>query len=255
MSEHLLVQISDIHLTLDGTLPVGVRPRDNLLRGIKLLDESGIRPDVYLLTGDLADAGAPACYDDLMEITAPLSRSGATVVYLPGNHDNRSEFHRHLLGAAPTGSPINQVRWHEGLRLVCLDSTIPGEVDGELAAETLAFLASELASSAPDGTVVALHHPPIPTPIEPMSRLRLRNPGDLQDAINGSDVRIVLCGHNHHEALGVIGSTPVWVSPSSAYLADITRRDEFRGIPGSAFSRIDLTERELTVTVVPIPLT
>jgi hypothetical protein len=87
-----------------------------------------------------------------------------------------------------------------------------------------------------------------------MSRLRLRNPDDLRSAIAGSDVRIVISGHNHHEAAGSIGSVPVWVSPSSAYRADVTKSDVFRGIPGSAFSRIDLVDAELVVTVVTVPL-
>jgi 3',5'-cyclic AMP phosphodiesterase CpdA len=254
MTAYMLIQISDVHLTLDGTLPPGVRPRDNLVRGLRLLDLAEIRPDVFVMTGDLADSGAGECYRDLAEIMADVaSTSGASVVFVPGNHDLREEFGRHLLGAAPGGTPINQVLWRGGLRIVSLDSTIPGQDDGELDKETLAFLTSELATPAPNGTVVALHHPPIPSPIAPMSRMRLRNPDDLRDALAGSDVRIVLCGHNHHEAFGVVGSVPVWVSPSSAYRADVTSRDVYRGIPGSAVSRIELTEHDLTVTVVPVP--
>ena len=51
-----------------GTLPPGVRPRDNLLRALNALDKAGIRPDVFLLTGDLANTGDGACYDDLAAI-------------------------------------------------------------------------------------------------------------------------------------------------------------------------------------------
>jgi 3',5'-cyclic AMP phosphodiesterase CpdA len=254
VTAYLLVQISDIHLTLDGTLRPGVRPRDNLIRGLRLLRSADIRPDVFFLTGDLADTGDGACYDDLREILVEAgSMSDASVIFVPGNHDERGEFRHRLLGLAPVTTPINQVHWRDGLRMVSLDSTIPGEAHGELDTETLMFLTSELATPAPDGTIVALHHPPIPSPIEPLSRVNLRNPHDLRDALAGSDVRIVLCGHNHHEAVGFVGSKPVWVSPSSAYRADLTKRDVFRGLPGSAFSRIDLAEHELTVTVVPVP--
>jgi 3',5'-cyclic-AMP phosphodiesterase len=252
---HLLVQISDIHLTPDGDLPPGVRPRDNLLRSLEVLSASGIQPDVFMLTGDLADTGAGACYEDLAQIFATsAAEAGASVIFLPGNHDDRAEFRRHLLGTEALTTPINQVHWRGGLRIITLDSSIPGQAHGELDAETLAFLRSELATAAPDGTVVGLHHPPMPSPIEPMSQLRLRNPDDLREALAGSDVRIVLCGHNHHEAAGSIGSIPVWVSPSSAYRADVTERDVFRGVPGSAFSRIDLMEDQHLVTVIPVPL-
>jgi 3',5'-cyclic AMP phosphodiesterase CpdA len=254
VTDYLIVQISDVHLTLDGNLPPGVRPRENLLRGLDLLRASRIHPDVFILTGDLADSGAGACYEDLAQIFAEVAgERGAGVIFVPGNHDDRAEFRRHLLGADPSTAPINQVHRRDGLRIISLDSSIPGEDDGALDNATLGFLTAELATSAPDGTVVVLHHPPVPSPIEPMSRLRLRNPDALREAIAGSDVRIVISGHNHHEAVGHIGSVPVWVSPSSAYRADVTKADVFRGLAGSAFSRIDLLGAELLVTVVTVP--
>ncbi len=259
-----MVQISDVHLTTTGSLPPGVRPRDNLLRGLRLLEETGLRPDVLLLTGDLADKGEGACYDDLAGIVAvAVSGSGASVICVPGNHDDRGTFRRHLLGAADGapggatgagGGPVNQTHWRDGLRVIALDSTVPGEDHGVLDDQTLGYLKSELQTPAPDGTVVALHHPPIPSPIRPMAEMSLCDPERLRDAIAGSDVRIVLCGHTHHAALGTLGAIPVWVSPASAYRADTTSTQVFRGVPGTAFSRIDLSDDGPTVTVIPVPL-
>ena len=253
MGSHLLVQISDIHLTADGSLPLGVRPRDNLVGGLRLLEESGIRPEVFLLTGDLTDAGDGDCYDDLAGIIASAAgQSGASVIYVPGNHDDRDTFRMRLLGGTGAG-PVNQTHWRDGLRIIALDSTIPGQDGGALDEETLAYLRAELAEPAPDGTLVALHHPPIASPIQPMSRMALRDPGRLRDAIAGSDVRLVLCGHNHHEALGTLGPVPVWVSPASAYRLDTASTQTFHGVPGTAFSRIDLSDDGPTVTVLPVP--
>ncbi len=176
------------------------------------------------------------------------------VAYLPGNHDVRSEFRRHLLAANPTSDPINQVRWCGGLRVLLLDSVVEGEEYGALADETLAFVREELAVPAPEGTVVALHHPPIPSPIEPMSRLRLRDADDLAEVIAGSDVRLILCGHNHHDGFGMLASVPVWVSPSVAYRMDVLSRQAFHKVPGSSFSQVLLGERDATVSVLPVPL-
>jgi 3',5'-cyclic-AMP phosphodiesterase len=253
VGSYLLVQISDVHLTASGSLPPGVRPRDNLLRGLRVLEAADIRPDVFLLTGDLANDGDAACYDDLAVILAEAARgSDASIIYLPGNHDDRDTFRRHLLGDAGDG-PVNQTHWRDGLRIIALDSTVPGEDGGDLAMQTLDYLRSELAVAAPDGTVVALHHPPIPSPIEPMSAMALRDPRRLRDAIAGSDVRIVLCGHNHHEALGMLAATPVWVCPAAAYRLDTASTQAFHGIPGTAFSRIDLADDGPRVTVIPVP--
>jgi 3',5'-cyclic-AMP phosphodiesterase len=252
---YLLVQITDVHLTPSGLLRPGVRPRHNLLSGLRLLEGAGIRPDVFLLTGDLADAGDGGSYDDLAAILAEAARSsGASVVYLPGNHDDRAAFRRHLDGGAGDG-PVNRTHWRDGLRIIALDSTVPGEAHGFLADETLDYLRSELETAAPDGTVVALHHPPVRSPIEPIAEIRLRNPERLRDAIAGSDVRIVVCGHNHHPALGTLGTVPVWIGPATSYQPDITSTQEIRAVPDAAFSRIDLSGEDVTVTVIPVPAT
>jgi len=253
VASYLVVQISDLHLTVSGSLPGGVRPRDNLLSGLRLLEAAAIRPDVYLLTGDLADTGDGECYNDLAGITAEAARrSDASVVFLPGNHDDRDAFRRHLHPGGGSG-PVNQTHWRGGLRIIALDSTIPGEDHGNLDDQTLGYLRSELATAAPDGTIVALHHPPLLSPIQPMARMALRHPERLREAIADSDVRIVVCGHNHHAALGMLGAIPVWDSPASAYLADTTSTEVFRGLPRAAFSRIDLNGPSTTVTMIPIP--
>jgi 3',5'-cyclic-AMP phosphodiesterase len=253
VSSYLLVQISDVHLTASGPLLPGINPRDNLVKALRLLDATGIRPDVFLLTGDLANDGEGACYDDLAGLLAQAaSRSGASVIYVPGNHDERGTFHRHLLGGSGDG-PVNQTHWRDGLRIIALDSTIPGEGYGALDDQTLGYLRAELATAAPDGTVLALHHPPIPSPIQPMAEIALRNPGRLRDAIAGSDVRIVLCGHNHHEALGTLGPVPVWVCPAIAYRADVTSTQTFQRVPDIAMSRIDLSDDGPTATVISVP--
>ena len=265
MRPYLLVQLSDIHLTTSGIGPHGARTRDNLLAALREAAAAGLRPDVFLLTGDLADAGEGPCYDDLAAILTDAASAlgapgaaGASVVYLPGNHDDRDTFRRHLLGGdgavGGPGAPVNQTHWRDGLRIIALDSTIPGEDGGALDDQTLRYLRSELATEAPDGTIVALHHPPIPSPVEPMARMALRDPGRLRDAIVGSDVRLVLCGHSHHEAFGMAGATPVWVSPATAYRLDVTSTGAFRGVPGTAFSgiRLGAGEEGPVVTVYPV---
>ncbi|HUN33592.1 MAG TPA: metallophosphoesterase [Trebonia sp.] len=251
MRSYVLAQISDVHLTLSGTLPLGVRPRDNLVRALEILRSSGLEPDVILLTGDLANSGDAACYDDLRALIGEAAGAATSVIYLPGNHDDRAAFRRHLLDL-DGDAPIHQTHWHDGLRIIALDSVVPGHDHGMLEEEALGYLRAELATPARDGTVVAVHHPPIPSPIKPMAGIALRNPGSLREAIGGSDVRLVLAGHSHHEALGVLGAAPVWVSPATAYRLDTASTDAYRGYPASAFSRIDLTQNGPVATVIQV---
>ena len=254
MAGYLLVQISDVHLPAGPELMPGVRPRDNLVHGLDLLASTGLRPDVLLLTGDLADAGDGASYDDLAGILAEAAgRYGARVIYLPGNHDDRDTFRRHLLGTDGSG-PVNQTVWLDGLRIIALDSTVPGEDYGQLDQDSLGYLRAELSRPAPSGTVLAMHHPPVSSPIVRATELQLRQTGQLRDAIAGSDVRLILCGHYHHAALGTLGTVPVWVSPATSYLLDPASTGTFRQVAGAAFSRVDLTDDGPTVTVLPIPV-
>jgi 3',5'-cyclic-AMP phosphodiesterase len=252
LRSYQLVQISDVHLTLDGTLPPGVRPRDNLVRALEVLESSSMDPDVILLTGDLANSGDGACYDDLRSIIdGSAATAGASVVYLPGNHDERGAFRRHLLDAEGDAA-VNQTCWRAGLRVIALDSVVPGHDHGMLDEQALAYLRAELAVPAPDGTILALHHPPIHSPIKPMAAISLRNAASLRDAISGSDVRLIVAGHSHHESLGTLGATPVWVSPAVAYRLDTAGTESYHGYPGSAFSRIELTPDGPVATVVQV---
>lgn len=253
MTDHLLVQISDVHLMPDGELLHGVSPRENLLRALDTLAEAEVNPGVFVLTGDLADSGDPECYEDLAGIMSEAADlHGATVVYVPGNHDRRPAFRQHLLGLVPSSEPVNQVHWHGDLRIVSLDSSVPDNEFGLLEEETLQFLAVVLSVPAPGGTIVAVHHPPIPSPIIPMEKIMLLERDRLAQTVLGSDVRLIICGHNHHAGLGSIGSVPVWVSPSSAYRLDVLSRDATRDRPGCAVSRIDVGIDGATVSVIVV---
>ena len=258
MGAHLLLQLTDLHLSAVGALRNGARPGENFEAALAHLGREDVRPDLIVLTGDLTDDGDSAGYAELRIRLAPLAEAtGAAVVYLPGNHDVRASFRRHLLqqDARDPDAPINQVVRSGGLRLIALDSSVPGAEHGELADATLAFLAHELAEPAPDGTVLALHHPPVGSPIASMNEIALRSPERLGEVVGGTDVRLIIAGHNHHEAAGALAGIPVWVSPALAYLADVGSTAEFRPFPGAALTRIDLpTNGQPLVTVIHVPL-
>jgi len=255
ISDYRLIQISDIHLTESGALFAGVRPRDNLVAGLAYLADLGVQPDAIVLTGDLADAGAASCYEDLAGIVrSATAAADAEVIFVPGNHDRRADFRRILLGQEPSSEPVNQVHWVRGLRIVSLDSVVPDREFGYLSDETLSFLRDAVRRPAPDGTVVALHHPPIASPIAPMAAIMLQNPEELAEAIAGSDVRLIVCGHNHHEGSGVMSRVPVWAAPSIAYRSNILNPIAYEPLIGSALSLITVSSSGVTVGVAPVPL-
>jgi hypothetical protein len=53
---------------------------------------------------------------------------------------------------------------------------------------------------------------------------------------------------------GTLGSVPVWVSPATAYLMDVTSRGTIRGLPGCSVSQISLDGASTTVSGIQVPL-
>jgi 3',5'-cyclic AMP phosphodiesterase CpdA len=257
VGRHLLLQFSDIHLAPSAHHRVLVNSLANLDRAIELIVASPCRPEGILLTGDLADTGDPLAYQLLRERIAGLTAAiGTRAVYVPGNHDDRNVFREHLLPPSTGRSaadPIDQVHFFGGLRVISMDTTVPGTDAGALSGDQLDWLRSQLATPAPDGTVLALHHPPIGSPIEPMAALALAEPARLQAAIESSDVCLVVAGHDHHATAGMLGRVPVWISPALSYRSDALASAEYKPRAGSAFTRIDVIDRRPLVTVVPVP--
>jgi 3',5'-cyclic AMP phosphodiesterase CpdA len=255
VARHLLFQLSDLHLRAEGRLPSGADPLENLDRAIDLIAASPSRPDGVLLTGDLADDGDPVAYGMLAErIDALTSATGTPVICIPGNHDDRLAFGRQLLGTRGDATgPIDQISWFGGLRVISLDSVVPGKDEGHLTDAQLQWLQGELEVAAPDGTIVAVHHPPITSPIRSMTEIALDDPEDLAGVIDGTDVCLVVAGHNHHGSAGMLRKVPVWVGPALSYRSDPLVEDRYVGLLGSAFSRIDVIDGRPLVTFVPVP--
>ncbi|MHB1905416.1 MAG: metallophosphoesterase [Acidimicrobiales bacterium] len=253
MARHLLIQLSDLHLTRAGALAGGIDPGANLASALSRMEAEGLFPDVVVLTGDLANEGDEASYRDLAAaLAASRATASARIVYVPGNHDRRGPFRSVLLGEAPEEGPINQVAWHGGLRLVALDSTVPGEDYGRLDDETLGFLLDALGEPAPEGSIVMLHHPPQLSPVAAMAALRLANGDDLARVIEGTDVRAVICGHYHYAGMGGLGSVPVWAGPATSFAVDAAYAGAIRPVRGGAMTRIDVDDEGVVASVIAI---
>jgi 3',5'-cyclic AMP phosphodiesterase CpdA len=251
---YTVVQISDPHVPADGFLFDRVDACARVQASVGMIAAAGCSPDVLVLSGDVADRGEAAAYIRLRPvIDAALERFAAKLLVAPGNHDDVALLRAHLLAREPTSGPLDEVLRVGGLRLIGLDSSVPGEVHGELDDAQLDALADELATPAPDGTVLVVHHPPIWS-TTPMSELvALREPERLAAVIRASDVRLVLSGHTHRVSAGTLAGVPVWVSPSTGSHADVLARNGVRGHAGGGFTRIDILEDgEMVTTFVPL---
>ena len=182
---HFILHLSDTHL-VGGTGPLygAVDSRAKLAELFGRLEESGQKPEAIVFTGDLADKGEPQAYAKLRDIVLPAAeRMGARVIWAMGNHDNRENFKSALLDEAPDMAPVDRVYLVNGLRIITLDTTVPGYHHGELSGAQLNWLRDVLRTPAPEGTVLAMHHPPVPSVQDLSVLVELRQQRDLAAAL------------------------------------------------------------------------
>jgi 3',5'-cyclic AMP phosphodiesterase CpdA len=222
--DYVLLHISDTHLIGADEPLYGEVNADGLLGA--LLDQlrrSRLRPDAIIFTGDLTDKGEPDAYRKLRGLVEPFAAElDADLVWVMGNHDNRAELRRQLLDEVPSMAPVDRVRMIDGLRFITLDSSVPGCHYGEIAPAQLDWLADELATPAPDGTILAMHHPPIPSVLDMAVTVELRDQAPLGRVLRGTDVRAILAGHLHYSTNATFVGIPVSVASATCYTQDLT---------------------------------
>lgn len=221
--DHFLLHLSDTHLLAgDKRLYGSVDSAARLAQLFAEVEASDGRPDAIILTGDLADHGEPDAYDRLREIVEPAAeRLGAQVIWVMGNHDDRASFRANLLDELPTTNPIDHVYNIGGLRIITLDTTVPGHHHGEVSGQQLEWLANQLSVPAPDGTILAMHHPPVPSMLDLAVAVELRDQASLALVLRGTDVRSIIAGHLHYSSMATFAGIPVSVASATCYTRDL----------------------------------
>lgn len=251
-----IVHVSDTHL-LAGDRALGGRfdASGTLDATLASIEGLGIRPDAIVFTGDLTDLGESDAYARLRARVEPVAaRLGAELIWVAGNHDERPALRAGLLDTEPTQEPITGVWDLDGLRLIVLDSTVPGWHHGDLDDAQLAWLGQQLAVPAPLGTILALHHPPLPSHIPLFDILELRDTQRLADVVAGSDVRAILAGHLHYSTSGTFAGIPVSVAAATCYTMNLARpADSVNGMDaGQSYHLVHIYDDTITHAVVPV---
>ncbi len=253
---HVIAHISDPHLLAGGVKQYGAIATEDRLRGaLRRLAHLERAPQALVFTGDLADKAEPAAYALLREIVEPVAAElGAGVVWTMGNHDERAEFAAGLYDEDGLG-PQDRVHDIGGLRIVALDTSVPGFHHGELDGDQLVWLAEVLATPAPHGTLLAMHHPPIPVPMTPAAGIiELLDQQRLADVIAGTDVRGILGGHFHFTSHSTFAGVPVSVASATCYTSDPAPDARFiSGVDGhQAFTMLHVYDDRIVHSVVPV---
>lgn len=219
---HVIAHISDTHL-LGGRRKLfkKVDVARNLEHLLDRLESGDQSIDALVFTGDIADIAEPEAYRWIRERVEPVAeRLGATLVWTMGNHDERAPFARELFDS---DDDIHQDRVYDvgGLRIVALDTSVPGYHHGTLESDQIEWLRDVLSTPAEHGTVLAMHHPPIRSHNELVRLIELRGTDPLEGVVRGSDVRTILGGHLHYSTYGTFADVPVAVASATCYTVDI----------------------------------
>jgi 3',5'-cyclic AMP phosphodiesterase CpdA len=258
-----IAHLSDVHLLSPGRKQYdAIVPEVGLMHVLERLSRLRTAPDALVFTGDLADKAEPAAYARLRELVEPFAAEiGAQLVWVMGNHDERAPYAKGLFDRdlgdiaaedVPAQDAVYDVR---GLRIISLDTSTPRYHHGEVSDDQLAWLAELLATPAEHGTVLAMHHPPIPVPMVPQAAvIELHEMDRLAAVVEGTDVRIVLGGHYHYSTYSTFAGVPVSVASASCYTTDVAPRDRLiSGVDGhQAFTMTHVYDDRVVNTVVPL---
>lgn len=239
-----VVQLSDFHLfaDADGKL-LGLNTQFSLERVLERVRQEQADMDLVLATGDLSQDGSAESYQRLVALLDPLP---APVYWLEGNHDKPGPMIHALRDQGGRISPC--VAQAGNWTLVLLDSTIPGEVPGELFDTDLAFLDEALSNAAGEHVLVALHHHPIPMHSRWLDTQLVGNAARFFEVIDRHPrVRVIVWGHVHQEFDGErngvrLLSTPstcVQFKPGSEDFAVDTTNPGYRWLDLHADGRLD----------------
>ncbi len=229
----LIAQISDFHLKPGGGLAYGVADTAGALeRVVSHINRLPQQPDVILITGDIADGGAPESYFLAGELLGGLK---APMLIVPGNHDQKVS----LLAAFPEHRYLSQ--WVHGncgdymcycieefaIRLIGIDTVTPGCHGGGLGPNRLNWLDRKLRERPDDPTLIFMHHPPFPSAIGHMDK----EPFEYREAFKilvsrNPQIERITCGHIHRAISRRFAGTLATVCPGVGMQLDLNLKPD-----------------------------
>lgn len=222
----LICQLTDLHVR-----PVG-RPANRVAetnmfveRAFRAVAAFTPRPDVVLLTGDLTECGLDAEYANVARLIRRYLHP-VPVFVIPGNHDRRDKLREGLAHLPHVTADPFYVQYAVDdfpVRLVMLDTLVPGEGYGELRPEQLQWLDRTLALAPGKPTLIGMHHPPFACGIAHMDRIKLRNAAAFAEVIaRHKQVERIVCGHHHRAITTKVAQAIASISPSVAHQVEMS---------------------------------
>jgi len=223
----LICQLTDLHVRPVGKPSNRVSETNKFTeRAFRAVARLDPRPDIVVITGDLTECGLDSEYANVARMIRnwlPMP-----VFVIPGNHDRRDAFRqalRHLPGVTSDPHYVQYAVEDHPVRLVMLDTLVPGAGHGELRSDQLEFLDRTLAAAPDKPTIIAMHHPPFICGIAPIDRINLHNAAAFAAVVaRHRQVERIICGHHHRPIVTRVAHTIASISPSVAHQVELWLR-------------------------------
>lgn len=207
-----VVQLSDCHLFADteGKL-LGLNTQFSLERVLEKLRAEQTDMDLILATGDLSQDASYEAYVRLRDMLEPLN---TPVYWMEGNHDKAAPMIRALSDQRERVSPC--VAEVDNWTIILLDSTIPGEVPGELFDDDFEFLERSLKEAKGEYIMVCLHHHPLAMGCQWLDTQVVASADRFFEIIDRHPrVHSIVWGHVHQEWEGERNGVRLFSVPST----------------------------------------
>ncbi|HEY0419660.1 MAG TPA: phosphodiesterase [Acetobacteraceae bacterium] len=220
----IIVHLTDLHVRPYGLSAMRTAETNMLTeRALRAVRDLRPRPDALVISGDLTNNGLPEEYACLAEMLGRLV--DIPIYVIPGNHDDRENLRAglsHLPGVNAHPRFVQYAVDDLPVRLVMLDTFVPGSAAGELCAERLAWLDETLAAVPEKPTMVVMHHPSFPCGIRHMDRIILADPDAFTAVIaRHKQVLRVLAGHHHRQITSHVAHAVGIIGPGVAHVVEL----------------------------------
>ena len=255
------VHMTDLHVNAPGIIDEMLfnDTRMTLRRTLAEVARLNPRPSFIVASGDLTNRGDPESYRALRDIIAE-AKLDIPVLFALGNHDKREGFATAMPELYPDAAkPFDHDRVIDGLHVIVLDSSVPGEIGGSWEPGQIEWLTARLADQPELPKLLVMHHAPmIDTRNIEMEweSLSLAGTEALREVIDASGAEVVgiLSGHVHLDRVANWHGVPVIIGTGHHAGTDVVALpDEFNMLDATGFALCTLWPSGLATTFVAHP--
>ncbi|MFO0427653.1 MAG: metallophosphoesterase [Planctomyces sp.] len=250
-----ILQITDLHVFADPEAQLkGIPTRKTLQDVVQYIVEKQFEFDFLVITGDHTHDELPQSYQAVRSILAPWH---SRLFQVPGNHDDRAVLRDVFADRMNADSCEEKINFaFDAGKWLCLglDTHLPGEVAGQIDESQITWIRKQIAGSPEASVVLFMHHPPVVLNSIWMDRIGLNGRELLTDLIrNEPRIRLVCCGHVHHESTRTVTQSVVVTTPSTGiqFVPEGDTATFERAAPG--FRLIELRDDNFMTRVFRLP--